>query len=279
MLDPGDEVVLFEPFYGYHADTLRALGVGFATVPLVPPEWTFDDAHLEAAVTPRTRAIVINTPGNPCGKVMTRDEIERIGAIAKRHDLWVVTDEIYEYFVYDGRKHVSPASVGSLRDRTITVSGFSKTLSITGWRVGFSASPRAVGSRLGLVNDLVYICAPAPLQAAVAQALDELGAEFFESLSATYLGKRDRICAALDRAGIPPIVPQGAYYVLADMRRVPGDSSKARVMHLLESTGVAAVPGAAFYESDAGDHLARFCYAKTDTELDEACQRLEARRF
>jgi aminotransferase len=278
VLDTDDEVVLFEPFYGYHLDTLRALGVRARFVTLEPPEWGFDEASLRAALTSRTRAIVINTPTNPSGKVFTDAELALVGRIAEDHDLFVLTDEIYEHFVYDGRTHRSPAAVPGLRPRTITIGGFSKTLSITGWRLGFSAAPRPIAERLGFINDLVYICAPAPLQAGVATALGELDDAFYAGLARDHQRKRDRICAALDGAGITPHVPQGAYYVLADTSRIAGKSSKDRVMTLLEKTGIAAVPGTAFYHAEGGDNLARFCFAKTDEALDDACRRLDAFR-
>jgi aminotransferase len=275
ILDPGDEVVLFEPYYGYHRDTLTSLGVEARFVSLNPPDWSFDPEALEKAVGPRTRAIVVNTPTNPCGKVFTRPELELIASVAERHDLFVLTDEIYEHFVYDGRKHVSPASLPRLKNRTITIGGFSKTFSITGWRIGFSAGPKEFVERLGLINDLVYICAPAPLQYGVAKAMDLLGDDFYEGLSREYRAKRDKVCGALDHVGLTPFVPQGAYYVLADTSRLPGATSKERVMNLLERTGVAAVPGVAFHHGHQGAHLARFCFAKDQPELDEACRRLE----
>jgi aminotransferase len=279
ILDPGDEVVLFEPYYGYHRDTLTSLGVETRFVTMRPPDWSFDVRDLEKAVTERTRAIVVNTPTNPCGKVFTRAELEAIAGVAERHDLFVITDEIYEHFVYDGRQHVSPASLPRLKPRTITVGGFSKTFSITGWRIGFSAGPKEFVERLGLINDLVYICAPAPLQWGVARALELLGDDFYEGLGREYRVKRDKFCEALDRAGLSPLVPQGAYYVLADTSRLPGSTSKDRVMQLLERTGVAAVPGSAFHHGAEGNRLARFCYAKTDADLDEACRRLERLRL
>jgi aminotransferase len=230
---------------------------------------------VERAVTPRTRAIVVNTPTNPCGKVFSRAEIETLAAIAERHDLFVLTDEIYEHFVYDGRRHLSPAVLPSLAPRTITIGGFSKTFSITGWRIGFSAAARKYAERLGFINDLIYICAPAPLQMGVARGLELLGDDFYANLCADYQRKRDKFCGALSSAGIPPFVPQGAYYVLADMHRLPGNNAKERVMNLLERAGVASVPGSAFYRGHEGDTLARFCFAKTDADLDEACRRLE----
>jgi aminotransferase len=278
IFDPGDEAVLFQPYYGYHFDTFRALGIETKFVTLEPPDWQFTEATLEAAITERTRAIVVNTPTNPSGKVFTRAEIETVARVAERHDLFVLTDEIYEHFIYDGQRHVSPASVEPLSKRTITINGFSKTLSITGWRIGFSACRASVAQRLGFINDLVYICAPAPLQMGVARALDLLGPDFYETLRVEYAAKRDKFCDALDKAGLSPIVPQGAYYVLADLSRVPGDTSKARVMTLLETIGIASVPGSAFFQGREGDHLARFCFAKVTEELDEACRRLEAYR-
>lgn len=273
LLDPGDEVVLFEPFYGYHWDTLRAVGASARFVSLRPPNWEFTAAALEAAVTPRTKAIVVNTPTNPSGKVFSRTELDLVAKVAIKRDLFVITDEIYEHFTFGKEGHISPASIPGLRERTITISGFSKTLSVTGWRLGYSASPPAIAARLGQINDLVYICAPAPLQAGVASALPLLPPIFYAGLSAEYRIKRDMICSALNQAGLTPVVPEGAYYVLADLERLPGDTSKARVMHLLKETGVAAVPGTAFF-AQGGDHLARFCFAKTTEELTRACTAL-----
>jgi aminotransferase len=211
--------------------------------------------------------------------VFTREEIELLAAIAERHDLFVLTDEIYEHFVYDGRRHVSPASLPRLAPRTITIGGFSKTFSITGWRIGFSAAPREYAERLGFINDLIYICAPAPLQMGVARGLELLADDFYESLRAEYQKKREKFCAALETAKISPFAPQGAYYVLADTERLPGRTAKERVMALLERAGVASVPGSAFYRGEEGDKLARFCFAKTEKDLDEACRRLERLRL
>ena len=274
LLDPGDEVVLFEPYYGYHVSTLLSVGAVPAYVPMRPPDWTFAPDDLERAVTPRTRAILVNTPGNPSGKVFTRDELEQIADVAGRHDLFVFTDEIYEYFVYDGRRHVAPASVAGLADRTISISGFSKTFSITGWRVGYSVSPARWTETIGYYNDLVYVCAPAPLQVGVARGLARLGEAYYIGLRSEYLAKRDQICDELGLAGLTPHVPQGAYYVLADVSSLPGRTSKARAMHLLDRTGVAAVPGDAFFNDERGSSLVRFCYAKSARDLDEACERL-----
>lgn len=274
LLDRGDGVILFEPYYGYHLNTLLSVDAMPGFVPMRAPDWTFTAADLERAVTPRTRAIVVNTPGNPSGKVYTLAELELIRDFADRHDLFVFTDEIYEHFVFDGRAHVSPASIPGMAERTITISGFSKTFSITGWRIGYAVAQARWTQTIGFYNDLVYVCAPSPLQYAVAQGLGKLDRSYYEGLATEYTAKRDRFCDTLTRVGLTPFVPQGAYYVIADASRLPGRDSKDRAMHLLEKTGVAAVPGEAFFQNGAGDTYLRFCFAKNDRDLDEACRRL-----
>lgn len=275
LLDPGDEAILFEPYYGYHVDTLLALEALPRYVTLGPPDWRFDASDLERAVSPRTRIVVVNTPANPSGKVFSHAELQTIATFVEKHDLFIVTDEIYDHFLYDGREHVSPAALPGVRERTITIGGLSKTFAVTGWRIGFSAAPAKLARTLGFINDLVYVCAPSPLQLGAARGLELLGADFYEELTRAYTKKRDRICEALARARLTPYVPEGAYYVLADVSRLSGKTSKERAMDLLERTGVASVPGSAFYAGDAGETLARFCFAKTDEDLEEACRRLE----
>ena len=279
LLDPGDEVILFEPYYGYHVSTLVATQAVPVYVRLAPPQWTFDEPDLAQALSPKTRGIMINTPANPSGKVFTAEELARLAAFATKHDLFVFTDEIYEHFVYDGNQHISPATLPGMKERTITISGFSKTFSITGWRVGYCLCDARWARTIGYFDDLVYVCAPAPLQMGVASGLRQLGTDYYEKLSSEYLIKRDKICTALLQAGLSPYVPQGAYYVLADISRVPGDSSKAKALHLLRQSGVACVPGEAFYHDAAGENLARFCFAKEDTVIEEACRRIAALGF
>jgi aminotransferase len=191
----------------------------------------------------------------------------------------VFTDEIYEHFLYDGRRHIAPATLPGMKERTITISGLSKTFSVTGWRIGYCLSDRKWAQTIGYFNDLVYVCAPAPLQAGVARGILALGQDYYRGLSVDYQKKRDRLCQALSRAGLHPFIPEGAYYVLADLTRIPGSSSKERAMTLLQRTGVAAVPGEAFYQGSGGEHLARFCFAKKDDELEEACRRIEGIDF
>lgn len=274
LLDPGDEVILFEPFYGYHASTLQALGAVPRYVETTPPQSGLPYADLEAAVSPRTRAIMVCTPANPTGKVWSRAELEVIAAFAERHDLFVFTDEVYEYLVYDDREHVSPATVPGLRERTISIGSLSKTFSVTGWRVGYAVADSRWSRMIGYMNDLVYVCAPAPLQAGIARGIDLVADSYYSGLRDEYQHKRDLLCCALKDAGLPPIVPEGAYYVLADISRIPGSTGKERAMMLLERTGVAVVPGESFYRTGRGAGLARFCFAKTLGELDAACHRL-----
>lgn len=192
-----------------------------------------------------------------------------------KHDLVVFTDEIYEHFVYDGREHVCPATLPGLRERSITISGLSKTFSITGWRIGYCLAPAEIAEAIGNFSDLVYVCAPTPLQIGAAAGLVQLDDGYFEELAAKYEAKRDRLCATLDEVGLQPWVPQGAYYVLTDTSVLPGANSQARAMHLLRATGVATVPGQSFFTGGDGDAVARFCFAKEDEVIEDACRRLE----
>lgn len=274
LLNRGDEVILFEPYYGYHVSTLLAAGAVPVYVTLTPPEWSFDMKELEKVVTPRTKGIMICTPANPSGKAFARAELEKLAEFAVRHDLFVFTDEIYEYFLYDDHEHISPGSLDIIADRTITISGYSKTFSITGWRIGYAVCHEKWAKMIGYVSDLIYVCGPAPLQIGVARGINELPASYYESLCHEYYLKREKVCGALSKAGITPYVPHGAYYVLADVTRIPGKNSKEKAMFILNEAGVATVPGSAFYASDRGENLVRFCFAKSSEILDDACDRL-----
>lgn len=274
LLNPGDEVLIFEPFYGYHVSTLRTLRVTPVLVPLAEPDWALDVDALKAAITPLTRAIILNTPANPSGKVFNRSELEAVAAVAIEHDLFVLTDEIYEYFVYDGQQHISPATLPGMKERTIGLSGFSKTFSVTGWRVGYiTASAKWLGA-MSYFHDLTYVCAPSAFQHAVATGLEQLPPSFYTQLAADHQDKRARILAALTDAGLSPSVPAGAYYVLASAARLPGKTAAEKARHLLAATGVASVAGSAFFRPGRGENLLRFCFAKMDHELEEACERL-----
>jgi aminotransferase len=273
-LNPGDEVILFEPFYGYHLNTLKVLGIETKFVPLQRPDWSIDFDQLRRAFSKKTKGIVVCTPSNPCGKVFTRDELERIGELCREFGASAFTDEIYEYIVYDGRRHLSMASIESCRDVTITISGFSKTFSITGWRIGYVAAKEETMRAIGLVNDLFYVCAPTPLQWGVARAL-EIGEDYYRNLAADYEKKRDMLAAALEESGFKPYVPQGAYYMLAEIPAAYRNAREAADA-LIENARVASVPGPSFYASGAGDRLLRFCFAKDFDSLEEACRRLKS---
>lgn len=275
LLNPGDEVVVFEPFYGYHISTLMAALAVPVYIRMQLPDWSFSREDLEKSISPKTRGIIVNSPANPSGKVFTRRDLDIIADFAAKYDLFVFTDEIYEHFLYDGLAHIAPATLPAMKERTITISGLSKTFSITGWRIGYCLCDAKWAQAIGYFSDLVYVCAPAPLQMGVAEGLLSLDSAYCERLSQEYATKRERICGALHAAGLKPYVPQGAYYVLADISGLPGANSKDRAMHLLRQTGVACVPGSAFYHDDSGESLARFCFAKEDTILDEACRRIE----
>jgi aminotransferase len=274
LLNPGDEVILFEPYYGYHLNTLTAVEAVPLFVTLQAPDWKFNPEDLERVVTPLTRGIMINSPANPSGKIFTRQELEWIAAFARKHDLFVFTDEIYEYFIYDGQ-HISPATLPGMRERTITMSGYSKTFSITGWRIGYTIADRKWIQAMAYFHDLIYVCAPAPLQIGVAKGIRELADSFYQQISREYVHKRDLLCDTLKEIGLTPSVPNGAYYVLADASILPGSTSKEKSMYLLHQTGVASVAGSAFYHGSGGENLIRFCFAKTDAELGEACRRLK----
>ncbi|HEY6487893.1 MAG: pyridoxal phosphate-dependent aminotransferase [Terracidiphilus sp.] len=274
LLNPGDEVLLFEPFYGYHVATLKSMRVKPVIVPLAEPDWKLDTDELRSAITSRTRAILLNTPANPSGKVFSRTEIEAIADACREHDLFLFTDEIYEYFVYDGAEHVCPATLEGMRERTIVMSGFSKTFSITGWRLGYACADAKWMAAMAYFHDLTYVCAPSAFQHGAAAGLEQLPPSFYTQLAADHQSKRERLLAALRAVGMEPSVPAGAYYVLAKAILLPGATSAEKARFLLAKTGVASVAGSAFFRPGGGEELLRFCFAKKDEDLDEACARL-----
>jgi aminotransferase len=277
LLNPGDEVIVFEPFYGYHVSTLISLRIQPVIVPLTQPDWQLDLDALRNAITPRTRAIIVNTPSNPSGKVFDLAECEALADIAIQHDLFVFTDEIYEYFLFDGNRHISLATLPGMAERTITISGLSKTFSITGWRVGYLAADPQWISAIGYFHDLTYVCSPAPLQYGAAEGLRQLqNSAFYTSLSTEYQFKRDQLCAALSDSGLTPSIPGGAYYVLADASRIEGSTAREKARKLLATTGVAAVAGSAFFTNGRGENILRFCFGKKPADLDQACEALRS---
>ncbi len=276
LINPGDEVILFSPFYGYHLNILKVCQASLKYVTLRPPDWSYDPRALEAAFSDRTKFILVNTPSNPCGKVFTRDELTQIADLCKKHDALCVTDEIYEYILYDGRRHVSPGSLPGMADRTITISGFSKTYAMTGWRLGYTVAPRPFAEKLAILNDLINICAPSPLQHGVVAAFD-LPESYYTDMRRDYQVKRDMTVEACREAGMTPYPPQGAYYMLADFSELgfKDDQEAARV--ILERSGVAVIPGSSFYlDPQDGRRQIRLCYAKKMPDLEEACRRIRA---
>jgi aminotransferase len=275
LLNPGDGLLLFEPYYGYHLNTALLCGIEpqFATLDL--PSFSLDEQRLREALRPNTRAIVLCSPSNPSGKMLTRSELETLARIAIERDLLVITDEIYEYFRFDGREHISPATIPGLEDRTVTIMGLSKTFSITGWRLGYAVAKPALAAPISIVNDIYYVCAPTPLQLGAAAGFSA-PQSYFEELRTSYQTKRDMICEALDEARMSPVVPQGAYYVLADISGSGFANAKDAAMSVLERARVAAVAGSAFFESSVGERYLRFCFAKEDDVLAEACARIRA---
>jgi aminotransferase len=279
LLNPGDEVILFEPFYGYHYATLASMRINPVLVPLAEPDFALDAPALRAAITPRTRAILLNTPANPSGKVFTQAETEVVAQACLEHDLFLFTDEIYEYFLYDGARHIAPATLPGMKERTIVISGFSKTFSITGWRLGYVTADVRWMAAMAYFHDLTYVCAPSAFQHGAAAGLEQLPPSFYTEIARSHQSKRGRIVSALTDAGLTPTIPAGAYYVLADASRLPGSTAAEKARFLLAATGVASVAGSAFFRTRPdgrkhGDNLLRFCFAKKDDDLDDAFARL-----
>lgn len=272
-LNAGDECIVFSPFYSYHVNLLKLFGVTVKYVDLEPPDWSYSAEALAAAFTDRTRMVLINTPGNPSGKVFSEVELLAIADLATKHNAWIVTDEIYEYITYD-KPHVSMARFPQARERTVTISGASKTYAVTGWRIGYAVGPAELIDRISVVNDLLYICAPAPLQHGVEAGLG-LDSSYYENMCADYLIKRDMLVDTLRSIGFSPHIPEGSYYMLASFEAGRWADGQAATEAILEQVGVATVPGAAFYRNpDDGKYQLRFCYAKQMKDLEDACQRL-----
>jgi len=273
LCDPGDEVILFEPYYGYHLNTVIALGLKPVLVPTRPPEWTIDRQAFALAIGPKTRAVVVCTPSNPSGKVWTEEELDWLSDAIEASDLVAITDEIYEHIVFDGTKHVPLATRKNARARTVSISGFSKTFAVTGWRLGYLTAPPEAARRITVAHDLLYVCAPTPLQHAMVAGLG-MPESYFEGIGKGYQKKRDILCSALLDAGLLPYVPRGAYYVLADIQKLGAPNAKAAAMKMLDEAKIASVPGTSFYADPVGDTLCRFCFAKEDDVLEEAARRI-----
>ena len=279
VLDPGDEIVIFEPFYENYGPGAIISGAKPVFVPLEPPDFSFDPDRLARAFTPRTKAIVFNSPNNPTGKVFSRRELEIIAELCQRHDVIAITDEIYEHMVYDGLEHIPIATLPGMADRTITISGVSKSYSVTGWRIGYTISSPELAVGIRRAHDFVTVGAPAPLQEAAVTALN-LPDSYYVALREAYQARRDLLRGQLDKAGFRTFDIQGAYYILTEcahfLDRYGLRDDTAFAMFLIKEVGVATVPGSSFYaHPELGRTKIRFCFPKTDDVLLEAGQRLQ----
>lgn len=277
IIDPGDEVVIFEPYYENYGPDVILSGATPRFVALNAPDWTFDLDELRAAFSSRTKAIILCNPGNPTGHVFTREQLEAIAGLCREFDVVAVTDEIYEHILYDGAEHVSIATLDGMRDRTVTVNSLSKTYSVTGWRVGYVLAPPDLTGAIRKVHDFLTVGAAAPLQEAGAVAM-AFPASYYEKLQSEYAHRRDLLLPALEAAGFRCVRPRGAYYVMTDISGFGFPDDVAFARHLVAEVGVAVVPGSSFYSRpELGRTQVRFCFCKRDETLLEAAERLSTR--
>jgi aspartate/methionine/tyrosine aminotransferase len=278
VINPGDEVIVFEPFYENYGPDAVISGATPRFVQLHRPDWTFDEAELEAAFNNNTKMLIMNTPNNPTGKVFSVEELEHIGRLCQKWDVLVVTDEIYEHILYDGAKHVSMIQIDGMRERTVLVNGMSKTYSVTGWRVGYSIAPPAITAAIRKMHDFITVGAPAPLQDAGAVALG-LPDTYYEDLATRYQERRDRMIKMLDDSGFDYIVPKGAYYMMSDITRWGFRNDIEMSKFLVTDIGVATVPGSSFFSNpESGKDLIRFTFCKKPETLAAAEERLKKMR-
>ncbi|HWB95671.1 MAG TPA: aminotransferase class I/II-fold pyridoxal phosphate-dependent enzyme, partial [Bryobacteraceae bacterium] len=275
VVDPGDEVVVFEPFYENYGPDAKLCGAVPRLVTLRPPDWTFDPDELRRAFGPRTKAIILNTPNNPTGKVFSREELSQIAQLCQEFDSLAISDEIYEHILYDGTRHIPMATLPGMRERSIVVNSMSKTYSVTGWRVGWVVAPPDLTGSIRKVHDFLTVGAAAPLQQAGALALT-LPDEYYQQLARDYGARRDFLVGALEEAGFRCYRPRGAYYVMTDIGGFGFPDDVGFVRHLIETIGVAAVPGSSFYaDPSRGSSQIRFCFCKKYETLEEARTRLK----
>src|SRR5450755_2833065 len=279
VCNDGDEVVIFEPFYENYGPDAILSGAKPRFVKLRPPstadgEWTFDERELRAAFHKQTKAIILNTPNNPTGKVFTRTDLELIRDLCVEFDVLAITDEIYEHILYDGTRHISIASLEGMRDRTVTINGLSKTYSVTGWRVGWTVAPERITDAIRKVHDFLTVGAPAPLQEAGAAALS-LPPEYYAKLAEGYRARRDHLMPSLTAAGFKCFRPSGAYYVMTDISAFGYKDDISFAKYLVQEIGVATVPGSSFYRDPRdGARQVRFAFCKKTQTLDDAARRL-----
>ena len=279
VLNPGDEVIIFEPFYENYGPGCIISGAEPVFVPLEPPDFSFDPDRLAKAVGPRTKAIIFNSPNNPTGKVFTRRELQLIADLCLEHNLLAITDEIYEHIIFDGQTHTPIATLPGMAERTVTISGISKSYSVTGWRVGYAVASPEISLGIRRAHDFVTVGAPHPLQEAAVTALT-LPDSYYVWLREMYQAKRDLLLGLIEAAGFVAYKPRGAYYILTDaahfLRRFNCADDTAFAMYLVKEVGVTTVPGSSFYaHPELGKTKIRFCFPKTDDMLEEAGRRLQ----
>jgi len=275
VINPGDEVIVFEPFYENYGPDAIISGATPRYVQLRRPDWSFDEKELAAAFNNNTKAIIINTPNNPTGKVFSREELKIVADLCQKWDVLAITDEIYEHIIYDGTVHVSPITLDGMRERTIVVNGMSKTYSVTGWRVGYVIAPPGITGAIRKMHDFMTVGAPAPLQEAGATAL-RLPDSYYIDLARHYRERRDRLMKMLDEAGLNPMLPKGAYYIMCDVSSFGYPDDLEFTKFLVKDIGVAAVPGSSFFRNpEAGKDIIRFTFCKKEETLRAAEERLQ----
>jgi aminotransferase len=274
IVNPGDEVIVFEPFYENYGPDAILSGATPRYVTLHAPDWRIDPEELAAAFNNNTKAIIINTPNNPTGKVFSREELEMIGALCQKWNAIAITDEIYEHILFNGKQHVAMATLDGMRDRTITINGLSKTYSVTGWRVGYTIAPAQITEAIRKVHDFLTVGAAAPLQEAGSRAL-RLPRAYYDQLQADYFARRQRLLSVLKQTGFQCFDPDGAYYIMTDISAFGYDDDVEFARYLVKEIGVAVVPGSSFYHEPAlGRSQVRFTFCKRDETLSAAEERL-----
>jgi N-succinyldiaminopimelate aminotransferase len=276
VVEPGDEVIVFEPTYDAYVPGVIMAGGVARSVALRPPEWRWDPAELRRAFGPRTRAVVLNTPHNPTGKVFTREELEELAVLCREHDAVVISDEVYSEITFDGAAHVPIATLPGMRERTISIDSMGKTFSVTGWKVGWAIAPAPLTRAIRAIHQFVTFTNSVPFQEALADALTLAETHgYYDELRVAYTARRDRLALALTAAGLAPLSARGAYFLLCDTTGFgfPDDVTFCR--HLCTEVGVAAIPTSVFYaDPKTAPPFARFCFAKRDETIDAAAARL-----
>jgi aspartate/methionine/tyrosine aminotransferase len=276
VLDPGDEVIIFEPFYENYGPDAILCGARPRFISLRPPDFTFDEKELKRTINKKTRAMILNTPNNPTGKVFSREELEFIADLCIKHDIIVFTDEIYEHIIYDGHAHIPIATLPGMKERTVTVNGISKTFSVTGWRIGYAIASPEITSSIRKVHDFLTVGAAAPLQEAAAKAISS-NADYYRQLGQFYLKRRDYLFGVLEGAGFKCYKPYGAYYIMADFGKWGFKDDVEFAKYLTREIGVAPVPGSSFYKGGNGEgkKIVRFAFCKKMETLEAAAERLK----